>query len=286
MTNVWQFSRFFEEDKEDASCEYMIDCLIVLNTGRTLPWQNIERLFRRSRMTICADGAANHLHSFTAEKALVPNVICGDLDSIRNEVLQHMERRGSRIVHIANQDTTDFDKCLQYFYNQSHQDQSSSRLENNENLEKKTIVVLGGLNDGRFDQTMSNVNTLAKFQIQHPLDQLYMFTCGNSICMITSPPLPQLQKHLILCDSTAIDLRHCGLIPLVTSCDVDDRGLRVRASGLKWNLDTDEPLRFGGLISTSNQVEYDPVTGKGCIEVELVDGGGAAVMFCLENNIR
>lgn len=44
---------------------------------------------------------------------LIPDFIRGDFDSIRDDVRSHYATRTS-VVHEKCQDTTDFEKCLQY----------------------------------------------------------------------------------------------------------------------------------------------------------------------------
>ena len=44
----------------------------------------------------------------------------------------------------------------------------------------------------------------------------------------------------------------CGLIPI--GCRVDS----IKTSGLKWDLDGNMPLEFGGLVSSSNRI-MEPV---------------------------
>ena len=54
---------------------------------------------------VCADGAANR----ALELGLEPDLVIGDLDSISTEA---RERLSGSLVHITDQGSTDFDKCL------------------------------------------------------------------------------------------------------------------------------------------------------------------------------
>ncbi len=96
--------------------------LIVLNQ----PIQ-AEALFRRlwdtSILRIMADGGINRLDDFNERAAgkrgegetkdvLIPDVVCGDLDSAKPDVLDKYQRYGTQVHKISSQDNTDLDKCL------------------------------------------------------------------------------------------------------------------------------------------------------------------------------
>lgn len=99
---------------------------------------------------------------------------------------------------------------------------------------------------GRLDQTLGNLNTLHKNVFLHAgqaeerrnvflmssetLSWLLPANCRNKICFETQPP------SLV-----------CGVIPLVGPT-------RYTTTGLKWNMTTNTVCKFGGLVSTSNQV--------------------------------
>ncbi len=82
----------------------MFDILIVANGN--IPslntWRDISYGF-----LICTDGAANTLQQFE----ILPNVIIGDFDSLANAAERFPQ---SQIEHITDQDTTDFEKALQF----------------------------------------------------------------------------------------------------------------------------------------------------------------------------
>jgi thiamine pyrophosphokinase len=43
---------------------------------------------------------------------MLPNIICGDLDSLEDDVRTFYEARGVQVIHEPDQDTTDLYKCL------------------------------------------------------------------------------------------------------------------------------------------------------------------------------
>ena len=71
----------------------------------------------QSSMRICADGAANRLHdSLTSSERefMLPDLITGDLDSLRDDVAQYYGDRGVSIQRDPAQDSHDFEKCLRW----------------------------------------------------------------------------------------------------------------------------------------------------------------------------
>ncbi len=58
---------------------------------------------------VAVDGGANKLHNL----GILPNYIVGDLDSVKK--LNNFSKKTTEIIHISEQDTTDFDKSLRSF---------------------------------------------------------------------------------------------------------------------------------------------------------------------------
>ena len=48
----------------------------------------------------------------------LPDLIAGDLDSLRDDVARFYETRGVSIVHEPEQDSHDFEKCLRWLQRQ------------------------------------------------------------------------------------------------------------------------------------------------------------------------
>ena len=227
--------------------------LVVLNAEhREKNGASTESLFShlwdQATVRICADGAANRLYdAMSAERRavlsaqrippaerccnLLPDVITGDLDSIRPEVLEFYERLGVPIARVSEQDSHDFEKCLRWL--QAQHEAAGSK-------EAYSVVAYGAFG-GRLDQQMANLNMLFRREYQS-LFERFVLLDHHSLALLLQPGV----EHTI---EPCLDVEdgNCGLIPLGGACDA------VTTRGLKWNLDGDS-LAFGSLVSSSNQI--------------------------------
>uniref|UniRef100_A0A0E0PLI6 Thiamine pyrophosphokinase n=1 Tax=Oryza rufipogon TaxID=4529 RepID=A0A0E0PLI6_ORYRU len=171
---------------------------------------------------VCADGGANRVYK--------PDVIKGDLDSVRPEVKEYYSNMGTQIVDESHdQDTTDLHKCVAFIT-------ENSAIPNKSNL---CIFALGALG-GRFDHEMGNINVLHLF----PNNRIILL---SDDCLIFL--LPRTHTHNIHIERS-IEGPHCGLIPIGAP------SATTTTTGLQWNLDNTS-MSFGGLISTSNIVREE-----------------------------
>ncbi|WZZ19882.1 hypothetical protein YC2023_121269 [Brassica napus] len=159
-----------------------------------------------------------------------PDVIKGDMDSIRPDVLNFY---GTKVIDESHdQDTTDLDKCI-LFIRDSTLNQESCRLQ---------ILATGALG-GRFDHEAGNLNVLYRY----PDTRIILL---SDDCLIQL--LPKTHRHEIRVQPS-LQGPHCGLIPIGAP------SAKTTTTGLQWDLN-DTEMRFGGLVSTSNMVKGEKIT--------------------------
>lgn len=214
--------------------------LLVLNNSACIGSELLHLYWQACSVRIAADGAANWL--FTEN--LTPDIVCGDLDSVDLRVAEHFATR-TELCRDASQDTNDMEKCLEHLLAKYP---SSLLLE---------VYVLGAFG-GRFDHEMANLN--CAFPYTSKFSRLVLISQGNTGEVL----LANNTLHLLRFPPTTATIT-CGLLPLQGPC------LIAHTKGLKYNV-YNQQLRFGGLISTSNQV-----TNKQ--EVEILVCNNTPVLF-------
>uniref|UniRef100_A0A5S6QN00 Thiamine diphosphokinase n=1 Tax=Trichuris muris TaxID=70415 RepID=A0A5S6QN00_TRIMR len=196
----------------------------------------VQTLWRSALIKVAADGAGNLLHRMHSETfPMVPDAICGDLDSIANESLHFLSSKGAKVVKVEEQETTDFTKSVRLLV------ERASQL----NLQLEMLIAVGGL-CGRSDHMFGCVQSLFLHLDEHP--ELPIFLWHKESLVFLLPP----GEHTIQFDKSLITGK-CGLIPI--GCTVK----QVFTTGLRWELNG-HSLAFGKLVSSSNEIVGNTVT--------------------------
>ncbi|KAI9720002.1 MAG: hypothetical protein M1812_003127 [Candelaria pacifica] len=219
--------------------------LLILNQPITDVF-TFEQLWKRSLYRVCADGGANRLydllgpiHENSRHLDFIPDVICGDLDSLRPDVkFYYGEQNSVSIVHNKSQQTTDFDKCLKLL-------KKKRDAVTNDRQGTFDLNVIGGLG-GRVDQGLSLINHLYKASLNPSLfgGKIFLFS-EESISFVLHSETNTILTPL----SEGFLAKNVGIIPIGPSAVISTRGLR-------WDV-TDWKTEFGGQMSTSNHIKRD-----------------------------
>ncbi|XP_058083025.1 thiamine pyrophosphokinase 1-like isoform X2 [Magnolia sinica] len=199
---------------------------------------------RAAKLRLCADGGANRLYDempgllshedpSDVRRRYKPDIIKGDMDSIRSEVQEFYSTLGTKIVDESHdQDTTDLRKCVNFI------------LDHELELGKSNLSILvAGALGGRFDHEVGNINVLYRFS------NIRIVLLSDD-CLIQL--LPKTHHHEIHIQPS-VEGPHCGLIPM------GEASARTTTTGLQWDL-MDTAMKFGDLISTSNIVREENIT--------------------------
>lgn len=167
----------------------------VLCLNGRLPDKSLFVEYQAQGLTlIAADGASNKL----INKGITPDFIIGDLDSIDKK---HLTAK-CNIIHIADQETTDFEKCLAEMENRS--------------LFPSLVLGMAG---GEVDHTIYNLNCFMRYAKEQML--VFLDIDENNRLKWGFPVFSE--KQIIGKTNTTI-----SLLPFPMAF--------VSTTGLKWNM--------------------------------------------------
>ncbi|GFF43362.1 thiamin pyrophosphokinase 1 [Aspergillus udagawae] len=273
MSTEWDPTQFFC-DSSEAIAPF---ALLVLN--QPINERAFAVLKKHACFTICADGGANRfydmMHKQGRESQELPNMIIGDLDSIRPSVRSYYEGLGVPVLEDPDQYSTDFTKCLKYLRAQAAEIIAKREISTLSPSAQLEILIMGGLG-GRVDQAFSQIHHLymmtREVAGEPAMGDLYLVS-EESITFIL-----QSGRHTIRTPRTKrpgvypkqaeeeyyMLEENVGIIPLSGPA-------RITTRGFEWDV-KDWLTEIGGQISTSNHIRADEVT---------VDTG-VPVLFTLE----
>jgi len=203
----------------------------------------LDILWNRSEFNVCVDGGANVFCSLRPEME-PPILLSGDFDSIKEENLRFMrEKNCVEIVETFDENENDFAKSLNLLAGPKFGTKIS---------QIDAIYAIGGISSNRLDHAFGNFNTLFKARNLFKIP-IYLMQRGSVTVFLPPGHHTIVVPILNTADRRGSLGRKCGLIPLGSSCRT------CKTTGLKWNLEG-ETLKFGDLVSTSNEMTSAEVT--------------------------
>ncbi|KAF4737092.1 cAMP-dependent protein kinase subunit, partial [Perkinsus olseni] len=159
---VWELWPFLQRSSA-SGLRSSVRPLAVIVLNSPLPRGTaMKQLWDTAGVRICADGGSNRLYDqFRGQ--LVPDVIIGDFDSVRPEVIQSFQSskfgEPLRVIKCSDECNTDLDKCMLYaaYHYNHHPDEYSG----GDDEAAPLVAVAGSINyGGRLDHTFSIINSL------------------------------------------------------------------------------------------------------------------------------
>ena len=164
----------------------------------------------------------------------LPNIIHGDLDSLREDVKHYYKERDVEVTGDPDQYSTDFGKAIKQVLR--------------EQPWQRHFLVLGTI-AGRLDQGIGLLSEIYREQHskQHPNIRFWLFS-ESSISFTLSPGTTTIHTPL----SERVITPNIGILPIFGPA-------HISTNGLEWDV-TDWHTQMGGQVSTSNHIVEDRIT--------------------------
>ncbi|KAF2090931.1 thiamine pyrophosphokinase, partial [Saccharata proteae CBS 121410] len=244
--------------------------LLILN--QPVPsWDVFERLWQHCGYRLCADGGANRLFDNFADgdgrrEGFIPDIIHGDLDSLRDDVRAYYQSKGVTISRDPDQYSTDFGKAIKKIAaatnkdgNDGYDDSKNSTNGNansSSNSSTSEIIILGTL-AGRVDQGLGLLYEMYRESNKHCAPHLWLFS-ESSVSWILPPgrhriftPIQSEEEAGKSNDGAACFTKMIGILPAFGPAVIS-------TEGLEWDVREWE-TSVGGQVSTSNHVRGQSV---------------------------
>lgn len=164
----------------------------------------------------------------------LPNIIHGDLDSLREDVKSYYKGRNVKVTKDPDQYSTDFGKAIKQVLR--------------EQPWQRDFLVLGTI-AGRLDQGIGLLSEIYREQNskQHPNIRFWLFS-ESSISFTLSPGKTTIHTPL----SERVITPNIGILPIFGPA-------HISTNGLEWDVE-DWYTQMGGQVSTSNHIVADQIT--------------------------
>ncbi|GAA6053352.1 hypothetical protein JCM3770_004126 [Rhodotorula araucariae] len=251
-TTLWDTHSFLSSAAPSSASPP--NALIILNSP--LPPQPLfRRIWDAASVRFCADGGANRLYDRFArgkdraddwdeqvdgdEARWLPDLVLGDLDSLRDDARRYYEAKGVRVECDPDEFSTDLGKNVSRVVAlEAAQDPPRQHQ----------LVLVGGLS-GRLDQTVHTLHALTLLVEKEGRERVWAI--GRDSAAVV---LPKGKHHLQL--DLATFGKTCGILPVGVA------QAHVTTTGLAWDLGPTAymyPTSLSTAVSTSNHLVQEDV---------------------------
>ncbi|GAA5903240.1 hypothetical protein JCM8208_002249 [Rhodotorula glutinis] len=263
---LWDTRTLLSSPSSSSTSPSPPNALIILNTP--LPPQPLfRRLWASASVRFCADGGANRLYDrFVRGKARLdddgeggawddavdgdedkwlPDMVLGDLDSLRDDVKRYYVGRGVRVEHDPDEFSTDLGKNVARL---SSLEQTRRDDDDGAPRQQHQLVIVGGLS-GRLDQTVHTLHALTLLVEKEGRERVWAIGRESAAVVLAKG------KHELRIDLATFG-KTCGILPLGAS------SARVTTTGLEWDLGPTAymyPTSLSTEVSTSNHLVQERV---------------------------
>ncbi len=147
---------------------------LVVANGDCPSGRVFKQIVDKSNVIVAADGGGNTL----ARREVTPDVILGDMDSVRPAVLSQFEKAAVKIIKYESQQENDLEKSIRYLMDEGYQN-----------------IVLTGIQGNRLDHSFAALELLKKYKTGA---NLYIITDHFEIFLIRPG------NHTILTEPMAV----------------------------------------------------------------------------------
>lgn len=84
--------------------------VLVIANGEIPSSEVVNNLLQNCGFIVACDGGLNHCN----ELEIIPNLLCGDLDSIDSDLSERLNSEYTDVIQMQNQDKSDLSKALSY----------------------------------------------------------------------------------------------------------------------------------------------------------------------------
>ncbi|WDV47645.1 thiamine diphosphokinase [Clostridiaceae bacterium M8S5] len=186
----------------------------IFGSGRTLKENIVKKITKDADLIICADGGVKHLFKY----GIFPDVVVGDLDSIKIENLNILKQREIEIVKFpTDKDYTDMEIALEYAIKSGAKE-----------------IHIGGATGSRMDHSLGNVLLLSSVHDKGIKATIY--DNSNEITI--------LKEESGVFDNTH---KYISILP------VTQDGAIVSTDGMKYEVNQ-KRYKFASLFGVSNEI--------------------------------